>query len=365
LKTPYVSELQPNETIQGAFLVQMKDVRWKKTGDPYLNLTLADKTGELDAKMWDNAAEVIDTFDRDDFVRVKGLLQIFQNRPQLTVHKLQRLDDREINLADFLPASRRDLDEMWTELQALIASLANPHLRALVQLLMDDPAIGPRFKRAPAAKTVHHAWLGGLLEHVLSMAAIAAMTARHYPGIDRDLLMTGVILHDIGKIDELHYTRSFGYTDEGQLMGHILIALRMIGDKIALIPGFPPKLRLLLDHMIVSHHGTLEFGSPKVPQFAEAMLLHLIDNMDSKMEIVRTAIDKDSNVEGNFTAFNPPLERALLKKARFLEDPPPPPESIKAPVKAPVKPAPKASDKPASTPVSPFASKLMGALNKP
>jgi 3'-5' exoribonuclease len=329
-----VSDLTPNQEVDGVFLVQFKEVRQKRTGEPYLILNLVDRTGELDAKMWDNAAAVAETFDRDDFVRVRGLVQIYQNRPQLTVHRLAFVPEREVDLADFLPSSKRDANEMFAELAGVIRGITNPHLRALLAAFFADAEIARLYRRAPAAKSVHHAYVGGLIEHVLSMVALARMAAAHYPGIDLDLLLAGVILHDVGKIRELRFERSFAYTTEGQLLGHIQIGLAMLAEKVRAVPGFPPKTRILLEHMILSHHGQLEFGSPKVPSFPEAMLLHLIDNMDSKMGAVLQSIAGDTGVEGEWTGYVPSLERSLLKKDRFLREAAPPP-AAPAPVEAP------------------------------
>ena len=198
MKSPYVSELQPNQIVSGIFLVQHKDIRQKKTGEPYLSLVLGDRTGEVDAKMWDNVAEVMDTFERDDFLRVRGLLQVFQNRLQVTVHKLQRQAEDQVDFTDFFPASTRNPDEMFAELLGVIDEVTTPCLRALLNGLMSDPEIARRYKIAPAAKSVHHAYLGGLIEHVLSMCSLAKLTSAHYKDIDLDLLLTGVVIHDIG-----------------------------------------------------------------------------------------------------------------------------------------------------------------------
>ena len=322
MKSPYVNELEPNRVITTSFLVHSKEIRQKKTGELYLSLLLGDRTGDLDAKMWDNVAEVLDGFDRDDFVKVKGMLQVFHNRPQLTIHKVRRMDESEIDFADYFPSSKRDPDAMWAELCGIVAGLGNPHLKALLEAMLADDDVARRYRRAPAAKQIHHAFLGGLIEHVLSVCALARMTAAHYPHIDYDLLVTGVILHDIGKIYELNYERGFSYSSEGQLLGHISIAMRMVGDKLRGLPDFPPRLRTLLEHMILSHHGQLEFGSPKLPQFPEALLLHYLDDLDSKMECMRALIEGDRQVEGCFTTYNSALSRTALKKERFLEDPP-------------------------------------------
>ena len=319
MKSPYVNELEPNKVITTSFLVHSKEIRQKKTGELYLSLLLGDRTGELDAKMWDNVAEVLDAFDRDDFVKVKGLIQIFHNRPQLTIHKVRRLDDSEVDYADYFPCSKRDPDEMWLELRAQVAGMTNAHLKALLDALLDDGDIARRYRLAPAAKQIHHAYLGGLIEHVLSLCALARITAAHYPFVDRDLLLAGVVLHDIGKIYELNYERGFSYSTEGQLIGHINIGLRMVADKLRGLPDFPAPLRTLLEHMILSHHGQLEFGSPKLPQFPEALLLHYLDDMDSKMECMRALAEHDRQVEGCFTGYSTALARPVLKVERYWD----------------------------------------------
>ncbi|MGO4885467.1 MAG: 3'-5' exoribonuclease YhaM family protein [Bryobacteraceae bacterium] len=367
MKSPYVNELKPDQVITTSFLVCSKEIRQKKKGDPYLSLQLGDRTGELDAKMWDNVDEAMETFERDDFVKVKGLIQIFHNRPQLTLHTIHRMDDREVDFADYFPASTRDRDEMWRELREFAAGIGNPHLNRLVAALLDDPDVARRYRVAPAAKQIHHAYLGGLIEHVLSLCHLARMTAGHYAFIDGDLLMTGAIVHDIGKIYELSYERGFSYSDQGQLLGHMLIAVRMIGDKLRELPEFPPRLRSLVEHMIISHHGQLDFGSPKTPVFPEAMLLHYLDDMDSKLESMRHLLETDRQLAGNFTSYSPNLERVLLKKERYLAganfDPPDAPAAgSQKPPAAPVAPAPKQAAAAAPRSKSPFGDKLLQAL---
>jgi 3'-5' exoribonuclease len=376
MKSPYVSDLKPNQVITTTLLVHIKDVRQKKSGEPYLSLLLGDRTGEVDAKMWDNVADVIDTFERDDFVKVKGLLQVFQNRPQLTIHKMIRVVDADVDFADYFPASTRDPAEMFAELRGIVAGVQNPHLRALLEAFLDDEPLARMYRIAPAAKHVHHAYLGGLIEHVLSVCNLCRVAAAHYKYVDLDLLLTGAILHDVGKVAELTYDRSFGYSTEGQLLGHIIIGLRLLHDKLQRFPDFPSKLRVLVEHMIVSHHGELEFGSPKVPQFPEALLLHHLDNLDSKMECMRSLVAKDRHVEGCWTGYNSSLERSLLKKAKYLEEElTGPPLEIVPPLPLPVQqmpaPQPPAQPAPAAHPMagkhtapSPFAEKLKEAWRK-
>jgi 3'-5' exoribonuclease len=336
MKSPYVNELKPNQLVETSFLVQSKEIRQKKGGELYLSLFLADRTGELDAKMWDNVADVLNEFERDDFVKVKGIIQVFHNKPQMTIHKVRRMDESEVQFSDYFPSSKRDAGEMWSELRGIVAAVSNPHLKGLLEAVLDDEDIARRYRLAPAAKQIHHAFLGGLIEHVLSLCGLAKSAAAHYPNIDYDLLITGVILHDLGKIYELNYERGFSYSNEGQLIGHISIGMRMVGEKLRAVPDFPPLVRSLVEHMILSHHGKLEFGSPKVPQFPEALLLHYLDDLDSKMEAMRAQIENDRQLEGCFTTYNSALERAALKKDRYLN---PGPAANAAPTTADAKPA--------------------------
>ncbi len=351
MKSPFVNEIEVNQTVTACFLVHSKEIREKKTGEPYLSLLLGDKTGKIDAKMWDNVGDVLTAFERDSFVKVKGAVQLHLNRPQITVHKLRLLEDGEIDFADFFPATTRNVDEMWSELRSIVSGVRSHHIRELLNLLLDDSDIAKRLRQAPAAKTIHHAFLGGLLEHVLSLANLCIATAPFYPFVDLDLLIAGAVLHDIGKIHELSYDRGFGYTAEGQLLGHMMIALRMIGDKIARLPDFPEPLRTLIEHIVISHHGHLEFGSPKLPLFPEAMLFHQLDELDSKMETMRHLIDSDRQTDGCFTTYSSSLERTVLKKERFLN-----PDSPKPLQAAPSPP------KPVASPSSPFADALRTAL---
>ncbi len=382
MKSPYVGTLAPNETVTAYFLVLSKEIRQKKTGEPYLSLQLADRTGDIEAKMWDNVAEVMDTFDRDDFVKVKGLMQPYQNRTQFTVHRLRRMEDHEVDFDDFFPCSERDSNEMWRELEGIIAGIGNPHLRTLLQTLFANPEMARRYRIAPAAKTIHHACRGGLLEHVLSLCSLCRLVGPHYRNVDQDLLLTGAIVHDLGKIEELTYTRSFGYSPDGQLLGHIIIGLRMVGDVITALPDFPPKLRTLIEHMIISHHGELEFGSPKVPLFEEAMLLHHLDNLDSKMEALRNALRKDTQNSGEFTSWISALERSLLRKDRYLAAAPAPVQATARPAveefpfneeeakpavpeRAPEPSKPRDDGRePRPASISPFAEKLQAVLHK-
>jgi 3'-5' exoribonuclease len=311
-----------NKVITSSFVVTSKQVKPKKTGEPYLALTLGDRTGQIEAKMWDNVEHAIDGFEQDDFVKVKGLLNKYKNRFQLTIHKLRKLNDSEIDFSDYLPKTTKDIGELWQTLAGFVASFQNPYLKALVESFMSDPEIAEAYRNAPAAKSLHHAYIGGLLDHVVSLFRSCDLVSQNYPQINRDLLLTGAFFHDIGKIHELTYNRSFSYSTRGQLLGHMIIELEMLQAKLTQIPGFPDELKTLLEHLIISHHGEYEFGSPKLPMFPEALMLHYLDDLDSKMESMRSHFERDGSVEGAWTGYNPSLGRPLLNSAKFLEKKP-------------------------------------------
>src|SRR5512146_2497796 len=308
-----------NQNVTSSFIVSSKQVKPKKTGEPYLALTLCDRTGQIEAKMWDNVAETLATFEQDDVVKVKGLVNKYNNRFQLTIHKLRRMGDSEVDYGDYLPKCPRDIDELWTTLGEFVGGMQDRHLQALLQAFMSDPVTATAFRNAPAAKTLHHAYIGGLLDHVVSLMKLCDVTCRNYPQINRDLLLAGAFLHDIGKIHELTYARSFSYTTRGQLLGHMIIELEMLQAKIAQVPDFPGELKILLEHLIISHHGQYEFGSPKLPMFPEALMLHYLDDLDSKMESMRAQFEREEMSEGAWAGYNSSLARPLLNSRKFLE----------------------------------------------
>ncbi len=231
-----------NQVITSSFVVASKQAKPKKSGELYLSLTLVDRTGHLDAKMWDNVDEHIDCFERDDFVKVRGLLNKFNGRFQLTVHKLRSMEESEVEFDDYLPRTTKDIDALWGTLTGFVESIQDAHLKALLQAFMSDPQIERAYKSAPAAKSLHHAFIGGLLDHVVSLFQLCDLACKNYPDmINRDLLLTGAFVHDIGKVHELTYSRSFTYSTRGQLLGHMIIELEMLHDKIAQVPGFPMR----------------------------------------------------------------------------------------------------------------------------
>ena len=317
MKDFYVSGLEANQVITTIFLVKGKEVRSKKTGEPYLSLTLGDKSGDLPAKMWENVEDVAPTFDRDDFVKVKGLVQVYRNKQQLTIHRIRRCQETEIDIADYFPKTTKDVEGMFGELLSLVNQINNPYLKELLVNFLNDSEFVFKLKEAPAAKTLHHAWLGGLLEHTLSLCRLCQVVAQHYPEIDLDLLITGAILHDIGKTEELSYSRSFAYTTEGQLLGHMILELDLVNQKIAQIAEFPSKLKTLIQHLIISHHGEYEFGSPKLPMFPEALVLHCLDNLDSKLTSMQALITSDGNLDKNWTTYSPMFGRPIFKGSKL------------------------------------------------
>jgi 3'-5' exoribonuclease len=320
MKDFYIGECarHENKVITSSFVVVGKQIKPKKTGEPYLALTLGDRSGQIEAKMWDNVEEVLDAFEQDDFLKIKGLINKYKNRFQLTIHKLRKLGDSEIDFADYLPKTTKDVDGLWQTLTGFVASFQNPHLKSLVQSFMNDPEIAAAYRNAPAAKTLHHAYIGGLLDHVVSLFKSCDLMCQNYPQINRDLLLTGAFLHDIGKIHELTYNRSFSYTTKGQLLGHMIIELEMLQAKLALQRDFPDELKTMIEHLIISHHGQYDFGSPKLPMFPEALMLHYLDDLDSKMEAMRAQFERETGFDSPWTSYNASLGRPLLNTEKFL-----------------------------------------------
>jgi 3'-5' exoribonuclease len=319
MKQAFVSALLADQTITSYFLVCEKEIRATREGKSYLRLELGDRTGTIEARMWDGFESDAASFQRDDFVKVQARVESYRNKLQVAIDKIRRAEEHEVDATDFFAHTSEDVDELYAKLVAFVALVKNPCLRRLLENVVTDPAIVPRLKRAPAAKVMHHAYLGGLLEHVVSLCGLCSVVLTHYPEADPDLLLTGAVLHDIGKLQELSYDRSLGYTDEGQLLGHILIEYEFVAKKIDAIKEFPPDLKTLVLHMLVSHHGRYEFGSPKLPMFREALMLHYLDDLDSKMAAVRAVLDSDKG-EGNWTAFSGALERRFLRVDLFRRE---------------------------------------------
>jgi 3'-5' exoribonuclease len=313
MKQTYVKDLAPDSLVRSTFLVQSKERKITSTGAAYLDLNLQDTTGVISAKLWDYSERTTPAFETDDIVQVEGHVESYRGTPQLRVRKITLFPAEEINLLDYLPRTRRDPEEMYSVLLARVRGMGEGPLRTLLLSILEDPALAEKYKLAPAAMSYHHAFLGGLLEHVSSLIALADAVADQYPWLRRDLIVAGMVLHDIGKLEELNFARGFRYSTRGQLIGHISMALEMVQAKIHQIPDFPAPLKDELEHIIISHHGKLEFGSPKEPMFAEAMVVSFLDEMDSKMEAVRAQYAADKDRPGDWTGRNPALRRELLK----------------------------------------------------
>ena len=317
MKERFVTDLRPDAHVRTTFLVLARERKIARTGNAYLDLELRDSSGMMRAKLWECDRYTLD-FEVEDIVEVEGVVEDYQGTAQIRVRKISRCCPEEVDLSDYLPRSRRDPAEMYAALLDRLRGVPDGPLRVLLLSIMEDPSIAEKFKRAPAAMSYHHAFLGGLLEHVLSLVQLGDQVCDHYDFLRRDLLLAGVVLHDLGKIEELSFSGGFRYSTRGQLLGHISIGLEMVQEKTRQIPEFPAELKGQLEHMILSHHGKAEFGSPKEPMFPEALLLHFLDEIDSKLEAMRVQYATDQDRPGDWTARNPALRKELLKIERGL-----------------------------------------------
>ncbi len=314
----YVNQLVHGDSVDEAFLVADKQLRANRQGNLYLNLELRDKTGTVGARLWNATENVARLFEPGDFLHVRGKTQVFQGALQIILSHFDVVDPSQIEPEDFLPQSSQSVDKLWARLREVLFGMSNPHLRALIECFLIDDEFVRKFTTAPAGIKNHHAYQGGLLEHVVNLLNVAARITEFYPELDRDLLLTGIFLHDVGKIDELSYDRAFGYTDSGQLVGHLVMGVEITGQKArrcSELTGepFPEELLLRLKHMIVSHHGSYEFGSPKLPMTLEAIALHYLDNLDAKLHTFSREMRDDPSRESSWTPFHQSLGRRLFK----------------------------------------------------
>jgi len=321
MKTPFVTDLGGDQVITTFFLVHEKEIRNTREGKSYLRLELGDRSGTIEARMWDLFETIAKDINRDDFVKVQARVEIYRNKPQLALQQVRRAKPEEIDLVDFLPHTKEDVDKLYERLLEFALSIRNPWLKTLVSGIVTDPKIAPRYKRAPAAKVMHHAFIGGLLEHVVGLCALAQLLATQYVELDVDLLLTAAMLHDVGKLDELCYERAIGYTTEGQLLGHIVMELETVSRAMGSIAGFPAPLKTVVQHMLVSHHGQYEFGSPKLPMIREAMVFHYMDDLDSKLAAVRAALGSGAG-DDQWSAYSTALGRKFLRLEEFLKQDP-------------------------------------------
>ncbi|MDX2037998.1 MAG: HD domain-containing protein [Isosphaeraceae bacterium] len=314
----FVNQLANGDAVDEIFLVADKQLRANRQGNLYLHLELRDKSGAIGARLWNASEGLARTFEPGDYLHVRGKVQVFQGALQVILSHIEPSDPREISPEDFLPQTSQNVAKLTARLRSILLEIGNPHLRALVECFLIDDEFLRKFTTAPAGIRNHHAYQSGLLEHVVTLLTIADRISDLYPDVDRDLLLAGIFLHDIGKIEELSYDRAFAYTDEGQLIGHLVIGVEMLRDKVERTSDltgepFPAELLLRLKHMIISHHGTHEFGSPKVPMTPEAIALHHLDNLDAKIHLFTREIRDDPCKETAWTPFHQNLGRRIFK----------------------------------------------------
>ncbi len=317
----YIQQLTDGENLDEIYLVSEKQLRANRNGNSFLQLELRDRTGAMSARLWNAGENLFRTFEEGDFLRIKGKVQLFQGSLQMILNTIDRVRGEEVDLVDFMPHTDQDVGKLFEKLRSTLLKMKNFHLRALIECFLMDDDFVRGLRRAPAGIRNHHAYVGGLLEHIVSMIDGAERLLPLYPELDRDLLLAGIFFHDIGKIRELSYHRVFGYTDEGQLIGHLVIGVEMINEKLPQVRDltgepFPHELLLRLKHMIVSHHGTYEFGSPKLPMTPEAIALHHLDNLDAKVHSFVRDIRADANAQSAWTPFSQSLQRRLFKGGR-------------------------------------------------
>lgn len=309
----YIDTLREGMRISEVYLCKSKQIAQTKSGKEYGNLVLQDKTGTIDSKIWDLNSPGIGSFEIMDYVRVDADVTVYQGFKQLNVKRIRKVDEGEYVEADYLPVSLKDIEKMYQELMQYARSVKNPHLNRLVsEVFIEDEQFAKAFKFHSAAKSVHHAFVGGLLEHTLGVVKMCDYFAGYYRELNRDLLLTAAMFHDVGKIRELSKFPENDYTDDGQLVGHIIIGTELLTEKIRQIPGFPPRLALELKHCILAHHGELEYGSPKKPSILEALALNFADNTDAKLETMIEALRGIADNQA-WTGYNRHLETNIRK----------------------------------------------------
>ncbi|MDH4206446.1 MAG: CRISPR-associated endonuclease Cas3'' [Desulfobacteraceae bacterium] len=312
MKKRFITDIKAGDRVDDIFVLSEKILSQKRDGNNFLNVTLSDKTGTIKGVVWDNVDQIAAGITSGDFAHVNGSVSEYKGTLQVVIKKMEPFSPDRIDPSDFLPQTSRDIEGLFDRLMKIAETITTDYLKALIDAFFKDKEFVNKFKTAPAAKKMHHAYIGGLLEHTLSMASLADKIAGHYSGIDRDLLLSGAILHDIGKIDEFEYQFKIDYSDKGRLLNHIVIGIKMVDDKLSGIEHFPEDQMLLLKHMIVSHHGTREFGSPEPPKTIEAVLLNYIDEIDSKVNAIRDFIASEDPDE-TWTSYHRLLERHFYK----------------------------------------------------
>ncbi|NLA42139.1 MAG: HD domain-containing protein [Smithella sp.] len=313
-KDIYLQDIRPGDKIASSFLVAEKSMAFSQKGSAYLNVRLKDKTGEVDGKVWDNAAALDRVFKKGDVIFIEGRAQSYRNALQISILTASTCALQDVDPSDYLPVSKLNTAEMFEDLLGYVGTMPSGPLKELLDAFLNDEKTAGLFRRAPAAKGFHHIYLGGLLEHTLSVVRLLDGAAKHYPQLNRDLLIAGGILHDIGKIYEFSYDGLIEYSDEGRMIGHLVIGVEMINKMIETIANFPERLALELRHIILSHHGEFEFGSPKRPKTKEALVVHFMDDLDAKLNGFESFVEADAaNTDSEWTAYNRFFERYLYK----------------------------------------------------
>jgi len=312
-KNIYVKDIEAGNKVNDTFLVTEKNMAVSQKGSPYLNLRLRDKTGEVEGRVWENAAVLNRLFQKGDVIEIRSRATNYRNVTQLSIAQIAKVEDAHINLADYSPASKSNIDKMFEDLMKFVEEIKTPPLKELMNAIFNDTEFSHAFKRTPAAKGLHHCYIGGLLEHTLSVTRLLDLAADHYKQINKDLLITGGILHDIGKIHELSFMKITDYTDRGRLIGHIVIGVELVDEKISSIEDFPEQLALELKHILLSHHGALEYGSPKRPKTLEAVIVNMIDDLDAKVNAFQEFINGSSDDESHWTPYHRLFDRFIYK----------------------------------------------------
>ena len=308
-----IADIEPNQDVVGTFAVEEKQLRTAKNGKPFLTLKLRDKTGTITTRLWENAEETAQRLAGHRVVRIQGRSELFRNELQVHLHTVQPVRETDLNPSDFLPVCPKDIHTLWQELRALLQGLTKKPHQTLVQFFLDDEDLMKRFGTAPGAKSVHHAYLGGLLEHTLAVMRLTTLIADQYPALDREVLLLGAFLHDMGKVQEYTYDLVIDHSDVGRLVGHMVLGVEILNAKLAVSKDFPAETAMVLKHLILSHHGEIEFGAVQKPMTREALALHLADDLDARMNSVNEILSKNDDPESAWTAYQQLYGRYFYK----------------------------------------------------
>lgn len=316
----FVTDIQPGQEVSSVFAVAEKQLRVARNGSPFLTLKLVDKTGSITGRIWENAEEASQSVSLRSPVRVRGKSELFRDELQIQVQAYSAVPPEEIDPSDFLPVCPADVTSLYRKLKKILSTVKSPPLHQLVNHILANRDLMARFKMAPAAKSVHHAYLGGLVEHTASVATLVSQVCIHYPDLDRDILITGAFLHDIGKIEEFVYDLCIEYSDSGRLLGHMILGTQILDEQIRTVKQFPTREALLLKHLILSHHGQTEFGAVKLPMTREGFVLHFADDLDAKMHTLSRILSESREADSYWTSYQPLFSRFFLKGLPAIQE---------------------------------------------